>query len=139
MAGEFVASIEPVMKETNAERLRISYRALLVHFIDYLKAAKREKEFKLFCLDYIPTKYWDGDIEDWIMKLEQSHLLTMDRVEILHRFLECFDDSANDKMLHRIRQFQYQLRPFVTSRDRALSNGRLTLITYHISEMIIDQ
>ena len=139
MAGQFVALDKPVMKETNAERLRTSYRALLVHFIDYLKAAKREKEFKYFCLDYIPTKYWDGDIEDWIMKLEQSHLLTIDRLDILYRFLECFDGCANDQMLHRIRQFQYQLRPFAISRDSAQSNGRLTLITYYISQMIVDQ
>ena len=132
MARPFIALDEPLIEETGVERLRTSYRALLLHFNDYLRAENREKAFKLFCYDYIPTKNWDVDIEDWIMKLEQSHVLRMDHLQVLRGFLKCYDDVPTHKMRCRIRRFRYELR--------LVSNGKLNaIVVQHSSQMILDQ
>ena len=132
MARPFVALDEPLIEEIGVERLRTSYRALLLHFSEYLRAANKEKAFKFFCYGYIPTKNWDVDIEDWMMKLEQSHVLGMDHLQILHCFLKCYDDVPTEKMLRRIRQFQYELG--------LVSNGKLNAtLVQHISQMILYQ
>lgn len=128
MARQFVPLEEPLIEEIAFETPRTSYRALLVLFNDYLRTANRKKAFKLFCYGSIPTKNWDNDIEDWIIKLEQSRSLSLDHLEILCTFLKCFDDSPSKEMLRRINQFQYQSRPIAISSSRARSNGKLTPI-----------
>ena len=81
-----------------------SYRKILVNFTTYLQLSGREKAFKSFCYGTVPAKHWDIEIEDWLMKLEQSEILSVNHLEILSSFLQCFNDSQ--VILTMITEFQ---------------------------------
>ena len=61
-----------------------------------------------------------------MMKLEQSHVLRMDHLQVLRCFPKCYDDVPTHKMRCRIRHFQYELK-------------LNAIVVRHSFQMILDQ
>ena len=103
----FVWLNEMSNKEIEIETLWLSYRKILLDFIEYLHGKGREKAFKLFFSRSIPDKNWDFDIEYWLLNLEQSGQLSMNQLGILCYFLQSFNDS--EQIGSMIKEFQRRL------------------------------
>ena len=83
-------------------------RQIIVRFALYLHVNPvRENVFKLFYYGCIPAKNYDVSVEEWLMKLEQSDIISAQNLEILGLFLKEFSDA--DEILSMIRDFQYLL------------------------------
>ena len=103
-----MSSMSSNKKEIEIETLWTSYRKLLLGFIGYLHEKGKEKQFKIFFRRSVPDKYWDVEIEDWLLILEQSQIVNMNELEILCSFLNSFKDSR--QISAEIREFRRRLQ-----------------------------
>lgn len=124
-------------EEIELKTLWMNYRKLLLDFTQYLSVTGREKMFKHFFYRCIPSKYLSLDIVDWLIHLEQSDIINMNRLEMLDYFLQSFCDSNNDKIRSTIREFQYRLHLVQgLLGSNAQLEGKLRLPTIYILSAI---
>ena len=84
-----------------------TYHKVLVRIASYLHVTEREDAFKLFFYGSIPVKNFDLSIEDWLIKLEQSDIISVHKMNHLCDFLEDLNDAQ--PILSMIKEFQLLL------------------------------
>ena len=124
------------IKEVEIESLYTIYRKLLLGFTGYLQDKGKEKAFKMFLYGSIPSKYWAIDIEEFLLKLEQSDIANMNHLEILSSFLKSFDDSESEQMSLKISEFKRLLdrvKMILKYGSAETSEGKSTLFKIFLS------